>query len=198
MEGNGLFTGKIETGETIKANGGIYTAQDIRGYDPTGVTGGLTVVTGTGNLSVRTENSAHSVYLQSASGEVKVTAPSEPDNYKNLRAWNLLANNKVYANGVALTSNRDKKKNIEDYTESALNEICTTPIRQYHLKTDLDNELKRIGIIVQEAPLNAIDLKGECIDLYQMVSMSWKAIQELKEENDKLKLEIENLKKVVK
>ena len=187
MKGDGHFTGKIETNQIINANGGLYTGQDIRGYDPTGVTGGLTVVTGTGHLSVRTENPAHNVYLQPAGGEVKVTAPKEPDNFKNLRAWDLLANNKVYANGVALTSNRDAKKNIEDYTESALNEICTTPIRQYHLKTDLDEELKRIGIIVQEAPLNAIDLKGECIDLYQMVTMSWKAIQELKDENDKLK-----------
>ena len=48
-------------------------------------------------------------------------------------------NNCVYASGVALTSNRDKKKNIEDYTESALSEICTTPIRKYHLEDDLDN-----------------------------------------------------------
>lgn len=187
MKGNGHFTGKIETNQIINANGGLYTGQDIRGYDPTGVTGGLTVVTGTGHLAVRTENPAHNVYLQPAGGEVKVTWPAAPDIFANLRAFDLLANNKVYANGVALTSNRDAKKNIEDYTESALNEICTTPIRQYHLKTDLDEELKRIGIIVQEAPLNAIDLKGECIDLYQMITMSWKAIQELKDENDKLK-----------
>jgi phage minor structural protein len=198
MKGDGHFTGKIETGQIINANGGIYTGQDIRGYDPTGVSGGLTLVTGTGHLAVRTENPSHNVYLQPAGGEVKVTAPSDPNTFSNLRAWDLLANNKVYANGVALTSNRDKKKNIEDYTESALHEICTTPIRKYHLKDDLDNELKRIGIVVQEAPLNAIDLKGECIDLYQMVSMSWKAIQELKEENNNLKLELEEFKKVVK
>ena len=74
--------------------------------------------------------------------------------------------------------------NIEDYIESALHEICTTPIRKYHLNDDLDNELKRIGIIVQEAPLNAIDLNGEGVDLYQMITMSWKAIQEL---NNKVK-----------
>lgn len=187
MKGDGHFTGKIETGQIINANGGIYTGQDIRGYDPTGVTGGLTLVTGTGHLAVRTENPSHNVYLQPAGGEVKVTAPSDPNTFSNLRAWSLLANNAVYANGVMLTSDINKKKNIEDYTESALNEICTTPIRKYHLKDDLDNELKRIGIIVQEAPLNAIDLSGEGIDLYQMITMSWKAIQELKEEINILK-----------
>jgi hypothetical protein len=31
-----------------------------------------------------------------------------------------------------------------------------------------------------------------------MISMSWKAIQELKEENNNLKLELEEFKKVVK
>ena len=185
---NGILTckganihGKITSDDIIYANGGLYTRQDIRG------TGNdLVVVCGTGHMIVRSEGGNH-VYLQPAGGEVKVTGPKAPDSYKDLRALNLKANNKVYANGVALTSNRDKKKNIEDYTESALHEICTTPIRQYHLKDDLDNELKRVGIIVQEAPLNAIDLSGECIDLYQMVAMSWKAIQELKEEVDMLK-----------
>ena len=119
--------------------------------------------------------------------EPEVTEPADPNTFKNLRAFDLIANNKVYASGVALTSNRDKKKNIENYTESALSEICSTPIRQYHLKGDLDDEIKRIGIILQEAPLNAIDLRGEGVDLYQMVTMSWKAIQELKEEINILK-----------
>ena len=188
MTANGCsINGKITSSQTINAYGGIYTGKDIRGYDPTGITGGLTLVTGTGNLALRTENNSHSVYLQSATGEVKVTAPSDPNTFNNLRAYDLIANNKVYASGVALTSNIDKKKNIEDYTESALNEICTTPIRKYHLKDDLDNELKRIGVIVQEAPLNAIDLSGEGVDLYQMITMSWKAIQELKEEINILK-----------
>lgn len=184
---NAHIHGKIESDSVMYANGGIYTKQDIRGKGSD-----LVVVCGTGHMVIRSENGKH-VYLQPAGGEVKVTGPSAPDSYKNLRAYNLIANNKVYANGIALTSNRDKKKNIEDYTESALHEICTTPIRQYHLEDDLDNELKRIGVIVQEAPLNAIDLSGECIDLYQMVSMSWKAIQELKEEVNMLKNKIESL-----
>ena len=193
IKGKGEFTGKLTSDEVIMANGGLYTGQSVRGRN----LDGFTLVGTYGQVALRAEE-GH-VYLQPNSNcEVKVTAPSEPDNYKNLRAWHLIANDRVFANGVALTSNRNAKKNIEDYTESALHEICTTPIRKYHLKTDLDNELKRIGIIVQEAPLNAIDLKGECIDLYQMVSMSWKAIQELKEENNNLKLELEDIKKVVK
>ena len=179
--GDTSINGKIESDSVIMANGGIYTNQDIRGRSKEG----FTLVGTYGQVALRSDEG--NVYLQPADSEVKVTAPADPDTFKDLRASNLIANNKVYASGVALTSSRDKKKNIEDYTESALSEICSTPIRQYHLKTDLDKELKRIGVILQEAPLNAIDLGGEGVDLYQMITMSWKAIQELKEEINNLK-----------
>ena len=200
----GTFNGKIETSTIVYANGGIYTKQDIRGTG-TGSAAGLTLVTNTGNLAVRTESSSYSVYIQPASGEAKVTYPSQPTSYADLRLKKLVAHDmvyshgevrgaKVYANGVQLTSDRNKKRDIEDYTEDALYEICTTPIRTYHLDGDLDEEIKRIGIIMQEAPLNAVDIGGEGVDLYQMLTMSWKAIQQLKEESDLLKEEIRILK----
>ena len=56
---------------------------------------------------------------------------------------------------------------------------------------DLDEEMKRIGIILQEAPVDAIDIEGVGVDLYQMVTMTWKAIQELKQEIDMLKAELD-------
>lgn len=171
--------GDLTTNSYIRARGGVYTYQDIRGLDSTNKTGGLTLVTGTGNLAVRTEDSNYSVYLQSASGEVKVTAPSDPNTFANLRAYDLLANNAVYANGVNVSSDKNRKRDIELYNVDALNEIYTTPVYTYHLDVDLDEELKRIGIIMQEAPLDAIDLKGTGVDLYQMTCMLWRAIQQL-------------------
>lgn len=171
--------GALTTNSQIIAQGGLYTYQDIRGMDNTADTGGLTLVTGAGHLAVRTENSEHSVYLQPGSGEVKVTAPADPDTFKDLRAYNLLANNAVYANGVNVSSDKNRKRDIELYNVDALNEIYTTPVYTYHLDVDLDEELKRIGIIMQEAPLDAIDLKGTGVDLYQMTCMLWRAIQQL-------------------
>ena len=173
--------GTLTTNSQIIAQGGLYTHQDIRGMDNTAKTGGLTLVTGVGHLAVRTENSEHSVYLQPGSGEVKVTAPADPDTFKNLRAYNLLANNAVYANGVQVTSDINRKRDIELYDVDALAEICSTPVYTYHLDIDLDEELKRIGIIMQEAPLDAIDLTGKGVDLYQMTTMLWKAVQQLNE-----------------
>lgn len=133
---------------------------------------------------VRVNASGQPLYLQ-CNDEVKCTKPADPSTYTSLRAHNLMAQNKVYANGVALTSSRDKKKNVEVYEESALQQILQTKIYRYHLLDDLDEEMKRIGIILQEAPVDAIDIEGVGVDLYQMVAMAWKAIQELKQEIDK-------------
>lgn len=183
--GNVSINGRIESDEVIYANGGIYSKGDFigRGY---GASLYSETPKGEGHTYVRSLNNG--IKLRCAEDEeVHCGVEGDETKYVNLRAKNIIASEKVYANGVALTSNIDKKKNIENYTESALNEICSTPIRKYHLKDDLDDELKRIGIILQEAPLNAIDLSGEGVDLYQMVTMSWKAIQELKEEINILK-----------
>ena len=179
--------GTLTTNSQIYAQGGIYTYQDIRGLDSTDKSGGLTIVTGTGHVAVRTENSSHSVYLQSASGEVKCTRPKEPDSYINIRAYNLIANNAVYANGVNVSSDKERKRDIELYETDALHEICTTPVYTYHLDTDLDEEIKRIGIIMQEAPLDAVDISGKGVDLYQMVTMLWRAVQQQQEMIKELK-----------
>ena len=173
----------------------MYTGQSVRGTNPAG----FTLVGSNGSVALRADNG--SVYLQPSGDEAKVTAPADPNTFKNLRANNLIANSKVYASGVALTSSIEKKKNIEAYEESALQQILQTKIYRYHLLDDLDEEMKRIGIILQEAPVDAIDIEGVGVDLYQMVAMAWKAIQELKQEIDKreaLEKRIEILDKEIK
>ena len=196
VDANGLYIdGKIKSDEVIMANGGMYTGQSVRGTNPAG----FTLVGSNGSVALRADNG--SVYLQPSGDEAKVTAPADPNTFKNLRANNLIANSKVYASGVALTSSIEKKKNIEAYEESALQQILQTKIYRYHLLDDLDEEMKRIGIILQEAPVDAIDIEGVGVDLYQMVTMTWKAIQELKQEITKyevLEKRIEILDKEIK
>jgi len=241
--------GALTTESTILAKGGIYTYQDIRGMDSADGSGGLTVVTNTGDLALRNESGAYSVYLQAASGHVYVTAPKtksdyialhtgrlyannvlefsgsnriirvhsnnhlylqcgttdntgattsevrctrseKSDTYANLRAYNLCAQNAVFANGVNVSSDRDRKRDIELYSVDAVREICSTPVYTYHLDTDLNEEIKRIGIIMQEAPLDAIDLSGKGVDLYQMTTMLWRAVQQQQDMIDELQKEI--------
>lgn len=228
-------SGSLTTNSTIVAQGGIYTYQDIRGMDQTSKTGGLTLVTDTGNLSVRNDSTDYGVYIQAANGRVYLTYPyntnrcdidlrnvygidvvelsgdgvfrashnshlylqcgksgevtltnsevrctrsAAPNDYANIRAYNVCAQNQVFANGVQVSSDRDRKRDIEPYMVNAIKEVCETPVYTYHLDDDLDHELKRIGIIMQEAPLDVIDLNGKGIDLYQMVTMLWRAVQQ--------------------
>lgn len=83
--------GSFKSDYTIEANGGIYTGQAIRGVGENFV-----AVASNGFAVLRSDTS--NVYLQTVD-EVKVTAPSDPNTYKNIRAYNVLANNKVYSGG---------------------------------------------------------------------------------------------------
>ena len=124
------------------------------------------------------------------SAEIRCTRYSDTSNYVNIRAHNVCAQNAVYAAGVNVSSDRARKRDIELYSTDALQEVCSTPVYAYHLDTDKDEELKRIGIIMQEAPLDAIDLTGKGVDLYQMVTMLWKATQQQQEMIEELKQQL--------
>lgn len=80
-----------------------------------------------------------------------------------------------------LTDNNLKSKST--YEADALTAICETPIYSYKLNTDGNSDPRRIGIIADEAPSDTIRLDDMGVDLYQMVSMTWRAIQQI---NDKL------------
>jgi hypothetical protein len=84
-------------------------------------------------------------------------------------------------NGSAfnVTSDESYKDTIEDLTESALDQVKKTKVRKYHLKgIDKGTDPKRIGLIRHEAP-KQLQANEEQLDLYQMCSMLWKAVQEL-------------------
>lgn len=83
----------------------------------------------------------------------------------------------VYASAFNVSSDISFKENVEDYDESALDHIKNTKVRKYNLKNDNLNNA-RIGLIRGEAPPQ-LQADDDTLDLYQMVSMMWKAIQEL-------------------
>ena len=148
----------------------------------------------TSGLGVVRVKERNHLYLQTGgntggdtSAEIRCTRYSDTSNYVNIRAYNVCAQNAVYANGVNVSSDINRKRDIELYSTDALQEVCSTPVYAYHLDTDKDEELKRIGIIMQEAPLDAIDLTGKGVDLYQMVTMLWRAVQQQQEIINELK-----------
>ena len=153
---------------------------------------------GSGLGVVRVAEENH-LYLQcgstagNTSTEVRCTCYKNPSTYTNLRAHNVCAQNAVYANGVNVSSDKERKRDIELYDTDALSEICSTPVYAYHLDTDLDEEMKRIGIIMQEAPVDAVDISGKGVDLYQMTTMLWKAVQQQQELINGLEQRIKDL-----
>lgn len=90
------------------------------------------------------------------------------------------------------TSDRDQKKNIVPYQQSAIDEILTTPIYEYNLLDDVDGvDFKQVGIVVQESPMQVVNQRfGNSVDVYAMSALSWKAIQELNAKIEALETKI--------
>ncbi|MFB1100917.1 phage tail protein [Terribacillus sp. JSM ZJ617] len=89
----------------------------------------------------------------------------------------------ITASEFNTASSKFFKKNIEDVQLDATDLIRSTPVREYHMLDDIDEvDMKRIGLIVQESPLEIINMNdGESIDIYAMASLLWKSNQELNE-----------------
>lgn len=105
----------------------------------------------------------------------------------------------IYSNGILVTSDRKKKSNISRYSNSALDQVKSSAVYQYRLLTQEKtkkgrtktkaNQFESIGILFDEAPseIRRTDSKGNnTVDLYGMVSILWKAVQELSEKIERL------------
>lgn len=93
------------------------------------------------------------------------------------------------------------KKNFEEL-HNGLKIVKSTDIYKYNLKTQADNDKKHIGFIIGEDynysnEITALNNEGKEIgvDLYSMVSVAYKAIQELAEKNELFEEKIKVLEK---
>lgn len=92
-----------------------------------------------------------------------------------------IGQNTVKANIIEQTSSEKYKKNIELYTGNALRKIANTTIKTYNYDVEADFDKKHMGVIVEESPYEIVSPNGEAIDIGAMVTMTWKAIQEIAE-----------------
>jgi hypothetical protein len=162
-------------GMAIKASGGIATNYIY-------LKDGLTLASGNFNWSM---GNGQYMLLEQGTGATIFRGNGtrlvfhENDATLRVESWNG-GYATLNVGGTVYTSDRELKKNIENYTKSALVEINSTPIREYHMIEEIDDiDLKHVGIILQEAPLEVVDPRGKGIDNYAMVTLAWKAIQEL-------------------
>lgn len=82
---------------------------------------------------------------------------------------------------VRNTSQAEKKCNIEKYDNSALKELLNTDIYYYNYKDDDKGIKRRVGAVIgkkYKCSKEIIATDGKGIDLYSMISVSYKATQE--------------------
>lgn len=96
------------------------------------------------------------------------------------------------------TSREETKKNFEKL-ENGLDIVKATEIYKYNLKNEEDTKKKHIGFVIGKNykyahEITAEDNEGKEIgvDTYSMVSVLWKAVQELTTKVEKLEQEVQN------
>ena len=104
----------------------------------------------------------------------------------------------VVASEFITSSTRETKKNIELYEGGALQKIVKTPIYQYHKLEEDDREIKHLGVMYEESPVEIVSPSGVGVDSYAMSALAWKAIQQLDIKDKDQDSEIEHLKNRVK
>lgn len=102
----------------------------------------------------------------------------------------------MYANNYYNYSIESKKKNFEELTD-AIKIIKNTDIYKYNFKEEKNEDKKHIGFIIgnnykYSKEITSPDNNG--VDVYSMVSVAFKAIQEQQEQIEQLQKEIKELK----
>ena len=91
---------------------------------------------------------------------------------------------------------KEKKKNFEKL-DRALDKVLATDIYKYNFKFEKDTNKKHIGLVIGDGYNYSKEITNNdnnAVDLYSMIAVAYKAIQEQQEEIEELKKEIEKLK----
>jgi hypothetical protein len=97
---------------------------------------------------------------------------------------------------VTQTSKAESKKNFE-LLENGLDIIKNTDIYKYHLKSQLDDDKKHIGFVIGDNfnyREEITSTNNDGVDLYSMIAVAYKAIQEQQQMIEQLQEEIKSLK----
>ena len=109
--------------------------------------------------------------------------------------------NGAYVNsfGFNNVSVESKKKNFENLG-SGLDIINNIDIYKYHYKTESDENKKHIGLVIGDNYNYSEEITSKdntSVDVYSLVSVCVRAIQELHKENAELQTRLDNIEKVV-
>lgn len=101
----------------------------------------------------------------------------------------------LYISGQVYPSSLEKLKKNFEKLENGLDIINDTEIYKYNMKYEDDNSKKHIGFVIGDNykySKEITSIKNNSVDLYSMVAVAYKAIQEQQEEIKKLREMIKN------
>lgn len=101
----------------------------------------------------------------------------------------------LYISGQIYPSSLEEMKKNFEKLESGLDIINDTEIYKYNMKFEADNTKKHIGFVIGNSykySKEITSVKNNSVDLYSMVAVAYKAIQEQQEEIKRLKEMIKN------
>lgn len=147
-------------------------------------------------------------YLDGEEGHIRITSnmdnketkiyPGGVDFWSN-GSHTYVGGDKIETPVLTQTSLESQKKNFEKL-QNGLDIVNNTEIYKYNLKSQNDEDKKHIGFVIGKdykysSDITAIDDKGKevGVDTYSMISVAYKAIQELTEKNEMLEKRIEKL-----
>ena len=150
-------------------------------------------------------NVANGVWLHMDSKNKSITMVNNGDDFTRISLTDGINETRIEPTGIRTpvltqTSLEAGKKNFENLT-NALKIIKNTDIYKYNLKSQNNGDKKHIGFVIGEnykyaKEITSVDENGEDIgaDIYSMVSVAYKAIQEQQEQIEQLQKEINKLK----
>ena len=189
---NGDF--QVTNGRLIASNGQFEGTITIRTSDAINVIGNDNLldvkITNTG-VSFYDNNGSYSGMATSVNTGTNRGVGLGDYNGSHLSIYSGMAyfdgSNGVHAYGFHQISLASEKKNIKLYKDNAIKKIKETNIYSFIYKNDETNR-ERIGFVIGDNHNTAKEIiDNNSIDLYSVVGILWKAIQEQQEEIEKLK-----------
>ena len=171
-------------------------------------------VTSENDESTKTNITPNAIYVTTDNGGIYINSANQNGQYKaylyndNSNPQLYLANKqedtRVKANGITTpvltqTSLEESKKNFEKL-QNGLDIVKNTEIYKYNLKSQNDGDKKHIGFVIGKNykysnEITALDNEGKevGVDTYSMISVAYKAIQELLKKNEELEKRVKEL-----
>ena len=151
--------------------------------------GGNTLSAHSSNIDITASDLQRMIFLMvpSGGGEPYI----EVDN-RSTGVFSSMSPNGVWSPSFNQNSLESKKKNIV-FDDGCLDLICNTDIVTFNWKYEDDTDKKHVGLIIPDeggkysTPDKVLTHDKDSIDLYSMVAMGWKAIQELNKKVEDLK-----------